>query len=179
MRFFNLEYFRKDVAKNDVHFTLLESNEKTEDFGCSICKELLTDPRITDCCNKNVCLSCWNDSRLLLNRRGFFYDSKVTVLFERENEIMWFICRLCSNMVPVPAMNTPAERFRYLDKLLKAVPEIFQQQLDAAMVICPDINCKVLKIDGDITILLILILCRKLFLLKLDLSTGRPTAIDL
>lgn len=142
MRFFNLEIFRQEEVKNKVNFNISKSNENNEDFKCSFCKELLNDPRITNCCKNYVCMACWKLNRRLLDRKGVFHNFKGKIC-NAENEIMWYICRLCSNMVPVPAMKSTAERFKELDKLLTAVSKSYQQELDSAMVICPDKNCKV------------------------------------
>ena len=138
MRFFNFSIFPKYENKNTVNFKLVDA-----DLECSFCKELLADPRVTHCCNKKVCFSCWKENRRLLDQKGVFLDFKVKI-FEKEekkSEIMWFICRLCSKMIPVPPGGA-VERFEWINNY-SLLPESFQEKIDAAMVICPDKNCQV------------------------------------
>ena len=116
MRFFNFEIFPKYENEND----------EEDDLKCSFCKKLLENPRITNCCAKNVCFSCWKENCRFLTKKGIFVDFKIEISEKK----IWFICRLCSNMTPVPAGGA-VERFEFINNYLSAVSETFQEKIDS------------------------------------------------
>ena len=77
--------------------------------------------------NHLLCLFFLLERKLpIFNKKGIFVDFKIEISEKK----IWFICRLCSNMTPVPH-GAAKERFEFINNYLSTVSETFQEKIDS------------------------------------------------